>query len=261
MTDLYTLIYKETYNFLRLWKQTLIPSVISIVLYFAIFGKIIGDKIDIDYAAMYPTATWPISYIDFIFPGLLMMSVIMWSYALTSFGFFTAKMFKSLEELLISPISINKIIIWYCAAGLFRGIIVAVLVFIAAMFMVDNLRVESFFLLFTFVTLTGLVFSLAGLMNAIYAKSFDDVNIIPSFVITPLIYLGGVFYSVQMLPPLFETISKFNPILYMINGLRYAFIGVSDVNIYISLAILIVFSVALYWGVYYLLKKGKNIRG
>ena len=258
MTDLYTLIQKETINFLRLWKQTLVPSVITIVLYFAIFWKIIGNEINIDYASIYDIER-QISYIEFIFPWLLMMAVIMGSYALTSFGFFTAKMFKSLEELLISPISNTKIIIGYSAAGLARWSIVGFLVFIAASFMVD-IQIHNLFLLIVFVLLTSLVFSLAWLLNAIYAKSFDDVNIIPSFVITPLIYLGGVFYSTQMLPSFWEQVSKFNPILYMINGLRYAFIWVSDVSVTVALIILTVFALFLYTTVYLLLKSWKNIK-
>lgn len=258
MTDLYTLVHKEILNFLRIWKQTLLPSVITIVLYFAIFWKIIGAEIDIDYTALYDIEK-NFSYIEFIFPGLLMMAVIMGSYALTSFGFFTAKMFKNIEELLISPITNHKIIIWYCIAGLARGAIVGFLVFLAASFMVD-IQIHSFLLLIVFIALTSLVFSLAGLLNAIYAKSFDDVNIIPSFVITPLIYLGWVFYSVDMLPDFWAAVSQFNPILYMINGLRYAFLWVSDVSISVAVSILIVFALFLYAIVYHLLKIWKNLK-
>ncbi len=258
MTDLITLSKKEIINFLRLWKQTLVPSVITIILYFAIFGKIIGEKIDIDYTSIY-NVSQQITYIEFIFPWLLMMAVIMGSYALTSFWFFTAKMFHSLEELLISPISNTKIILWYSIAWLARGCIVWFLVCIAASFMID-IQVHNPFLLIVFILLTSLVFSLAWLLNAIYAKSFDDVNIIPSFIITPLIYLWWVFYSVNMLPDFWATVSQFNPILYMINGLRYSFLWVSDVDVSIAIVILILFTIVLYTMVHFLLKTGKNIK-
>ncbi|MDD3646203.1 MAG: ABC transporter permease [Candidatus Gracilibacteria bacterium] len=250
MTDLLTLAGKEIKNFLKIWRQTLLPPVITVVLYILIFGKFIGDQV---------TVIEGVSYMDFIFPGLLMMSIIMGSYYLTSFGFFTAKMFKNIEELLVSPISNHKIILGYTIAGIARGVIAGILVFIVSLFFIE-LDIHNYFYIFLFILLTSTVFSLAGLLNGLYANNFDDVNIIPNFVITPLIYLGGVFYSINMLSPFWQELSKFNPILYMINGLRYAFIGVSDVNIGVSVVILVVFIVVLYSWILYLLKKGKGIR-
>ncbi len=250
MVDLWTLFSKELKNFLRLWKQTLVPVVITIVLYILIFGKFIWDKISI--------ISW-VSYMEFIFPGLLMMAVITGSYALTSFGFFSAKMFKNLEELLVSPITNNKIIIWYTLAWVSRWVIVWFIVYIISLFFMQT-DIFSYIYLFLFIGLTSILFSLAGLLNWIFARNFDDVNIIPSFVITPLIYLWWVFYSINMLSPFWQTLSQFNPILYMINGLRYAFLWISDVNIYISVSMLLIFIIILYIYILYLLKNGKGIR-
>lgn len=245
MIDLLTLTKKEIINFLKIWKQTIVPPVISAVLYILIFWKFIWNQIsDVDW----------VSYINYIFPWLLMMSVIMWSYALTSFWFFSSKMFKSLEELLVSSISYTKIIFWFCLAWIARGFLVWISVFLFSLLLVE-ISIYSYFYLFLFVFLTSLVFSLAGLLNWIFAKSFDDVNIVPSFVITPLIYLGWVFYSIDMLSPFWASLSQFNPILYMINGLRYAFIWVSDVNIYYSLIILVSLIIILFSFCLYLLKK------
>jgi ABC-2 type transport system permease protein len=228
----------------------LLPPVITAVLYILIFWKFIWDQV---------TVIEGVSYMSFIFPGLLMMSVIMGSYALTSFWFFWAKMFKHLEELLVSPISNNKIIIWYCLAWVTRWTMVWLLVFLVWSFIVD-IHIFSYIYLFIFIFLTSIVFSLAGLFNWIFARNFDDVNIIPSFIITPLIYLGWVFYSISMLSPFWQEISKYNPVLYMVNWLRYAFIWESDVNIVTSIIILFSFLIMLYSWVLYLLKKGKWIK-
>lgn len=250
MTDLLTLTKKEILNFLKIWKQTIVPPVISAVLYILIFWKFIWEQISI--------VEW-ISYIDFIFPWLLMMSIIMWSYSLTSFWFFSSKMFKSIEELLVSSISYKKIIIWFCLAWISRWFFVWVSVFLVSLFLI-KININSYFYLFLFIFLTSIVFSLAWLLNWIFAKNFDDVNIFPSFVITPLIYLGWVFYSVDMLSDFWRNLSQFNPILYMINWLRYAFIWFSDVNIYYSIIILVTFIILLYSFCLYLLKKWYGIK-
>ena len=250
MVDLFTLVLKLSKGFLKIWKQTLLPPVITAILYILIFWKFLWTQIDI----------WDwVSYMSFIFPGLLMMSIIMWSYSLTSFNFLAWKMFRNLEEILVSPMSYNKIIIWFCIAWMFRGIMVWVLVFIFSSFIVD-IKVYSYLYMFLFIFLTSAVFSLAGLLNWIFANNFDDVNIIPSFIMTPLIYLGWVFYSISVLSPFWQEISKFNPILYMINWLRYSFIWISDVNIWFSLSILLFFLVSLYLFVLFLMKRGRGIR-
>lgn len=250
MRDLLSLSQKEVGRFLRVWKQTLIPPVITIVLYLLIFWKFIWDKISI--------IEW-VNYIDFIFPGLLMMSVIMASYGNSSFSFFGSKFQKNIEELFVSPMSSWKILVWFCIWAIARGMCVGWLVFTAWYLMID-LQIHSYFFMFLFLFLTSLMFALAGLLNGLYAKSFDDVNIIPSFIITPLIYLGWVFYSIDLLSPFWKILSQFNPILYMVNGLRYAFIWVSDVSLFVALWIIINFIIILFGLTLYLLKKWYGIR-
>ncbi len=251
MTDILTLAWKEIKNFFKIWKQTIVPSVMTAVLYILIFGKFLWDQI---------SSIEGVSYIHYIFPGLLMMSIIMWAYAITAFWFFSAKMFKSLEELLVSPISKNRIIIGYVLAWITRWVVVWFCVFVVASFFIKDVTVQSPFLAILFAILTSATFSLAGLLNWIFARNFDDVNIIPNFVITPMIYLWGVFYSVNMLGGFWQTISQFNPVLYMINGFRYAFLWISDVSVQASLSILIVFIIALYSLALYLMKKWYRIR-
>ena len=250
MIDVMTLVRKEVYRFIRIWKQTLLPPVITIVLYLMIFGKFIWDQISVING---------VKYIDFIFPGLLMMSVIMASYSNTSSSFFGSKFQNNIQELFVSPISYTKILIWFCMGWALRGLIVWALVFLVWFFLTD-FHIHSYFYMILFLLLTSTLFSLAGLFNGIFAKSFDDIMIIPSFVITPLVYLWVVFYSVSMLSPFWQTLSQGNPILYMVNGLRFAFIWVSDVNIFISIAIIVIFIAALVLWNLYLLKKWYGIK-
>lgn len=250
MTDLYTLIHREISRFLRVWKQTLIPPVITIILYLLIFWKFIWEKISI---------VEGVSYIEFIFPGLLMMSVIMASYGNSSFSFFGAKFQKNIEELFVSPMPAWKILLGFCIGAITRWLLVGTLILCVGIFMVD-FNIHSYFYLLFFVLLTSLLFALAGLLNAIFAKTFDDVNIIPSFVITPLIYLGWVFYTIELLSPFWKFISQVNPILYMVNGLRYAFIGMSDVNIFLSVGIICIFIIVLWISNIYFLKKWYGIK-
>lgn len=245
MTDLYTLVLKETKRFLRVWKQTLVPPVVTIFLYLLIFGKFLGNHIDMGNG---------IEYINFIFPGLLMMSVIMASYSNTSSSFFGSKFHGNIEELFVSPMSEMKILIGFVVSAIFRGLIVGALVTLTGVLMAD-ISVFSGFYTAIFVFLSATLFALIGLFNGIFAKSFDDIAMIPNFVITPLIYLGGVFYSTAILPDFWQKISEFNPILYMVNGLRYGFIGHSDVNIFIAIAILIFFILVLAGVNIFLLKK------
>ena len=250
MIDLYTLTSKEVSRFLRVWKQTLVPPVITIVLYLWIFWKFIGDRISV---------VEGVSYIDFIFPWLLMMAVIMAAYQNTSSSFFGAKFQKSVEELFVSPMAYWKILLWFCAWAMLRAMIVAGLVFGAAACMTD-IYIEHIGLAIVFIFLSALLFSLLWLYNWLYAKSFDDIALIPTFLITPLIYLGGVFYPISILPNFWQIVSQFNPILYMIWGLRYAFIWESEINIYISFGILITLITVLIVVILYLLKKGYWIR-
>lgn len=231
MYGLITLTKKEIQRFLRIWKQTLLPPIITTILYLLIFWKFIWERI------------WEIGnvdYINFIFPGLIMMAVIINSYGNSSSSFFGGKFQRSIEELFVSPMSTGSILFGYVFWAMVRWILIWILVFLTGFFMTD-ITIHSYFYMFVFLILTSGLFALAWLLNAIFAKSFDDVNVIPSFVITPMIYLGWVFYSIDFLSPFWQSVSQFNPILYMVNGLRYAFIGHSDVNIFISIAILLIF--------------------
>lgn len=250
MIDLITLTRKEVSRFLRVWKQTLLPPVITTVLYLAIFWKFIGDRISV---------TPDHSYIDFIFPGLLMMAVIMASYQNTSSSFFGSKFQKSIEELFVSPMAYWKILAWFCSGAILRAVIVAGSVFLVGIFMTD-VHIDHPIYAILFVILTAMLFAFLGLYNALFAKSFDDISIIPTFLITPMIYLGGVFYPISVLGEPWQTLSQFNPILYMINGLRYSFISVSDIHIGISFGILILCNIAFIIVLMRLLKKWYGIR-
>ncbi|MDD2907515.1 MAG: ABC transporter permease [Candidatus Gracilibacteria bacterium] len=250
MVDLITLVNKEVSRFFRVWKQTLLPPIVTIVLYLLIFGKFVGSQISI---------VEGINYIEFIFPGLLMMSVIMASYQNSSTSYFGSKFQHSIEELFVSPISHIKILIGFCIGAILRGFLIGILVFFVGLIMVD-IHIYNYFYLFLFTFLSSTLFALLGLFNGIFAKSFDDIAIIPSFVITPLIYLGGVFYSTSLLSPIWQEISFLNPILYMVNGLRYAFIGFTDVNIFASISILLIFIIIFIFTNLYLLKKGYGVK-
>lgn len=250
MIDLYTLTSKEVSRFMRVWKQTILPPIVTIVLYLLIFWKFIWDKIDL--------GTW-VSYIEFIFPGLLMMSVIMASYQNTSSSFFGSKFQHNIEELFVAPVAHWKILTGFCFWAVLRGIMVWICVLIAGTFMVE-IQIHSYFYFATFILLSSTLFALLWLLNGIYAKSFDDISIIPSFIITPLIYLGWVFYTTDLLSPFWQNLSLANPILYMVNGLRYAFIGISDVDVFVAISMLVAFIIALVITNLWLLKKWYGIR-
>ena len=250
MTDLYTLIRKETIRFLRVWRQTIIPPVITIALYLLIFWKFLWDRIQM--------IEW-IDYINFIFPGLLMMSVIMASYSNTSSSFFWAKFAWNIEELFVSPISEIKILIWFVLSAILRWIIVWWLVTVTWMFMAD-ISIYNYFYTFVFLFLSSTLFALIWLFNWVFARNFDDITIIPNFVITPLVYLGWVFYSISILPDFWQIVSKFNPILYMVNGLRFGFIWKSDIYVEIAIWILILFIILVWFINLRLLKKGTWVK-
>jgi len=246
----YTIVRKETIRFLRIWPQTLFPPIITQTLYFLIFGKFIGSQIrDIN----------GISYMAFIVPGLVMMSVINNSFMNVVSSFFSSKFQRSIEELLVSPSSHGVMIAGYVSAGVFRGVLVGTLVFGVSFFFTHPV-IYNLGLIVFFIILTSVVFALGGLLNGILAKKFDDISIFPTFVLTPLTYLGGVFYSIHSLPPFWRTISKFNPVLYMVNGFRYGFYGVSDVPVGISIIILLVFAGILIGTNLVLLRKGTGLK-
>ncbi len=249
-TALKSLAFKETIRYLRIWVQTLVPPVITTSLYFVIFGKMIGGRIG-DMGGF--------SYMEFIVPGLIMMSVITSSYANVSSSFFSQKFQKNIEELLVAPVPTHIIIWGFVIGGLGRSILVGTLVTIISLFFVP-LNVHSWLLVIVTLLMTSILFSLAGLINGVFAQSYDDVSIVPTFVLQPLTYLGGVFYAISMLPPFWQAVSKFNPIVYMISGFRYGFLGTTDISLNVSIMVLILFIVILYSICYYLVKTGKGLR-
>ena len=249
-TALKSLAVKETNRYLRIWVQSLVPPVITTSLYFIIFGKMIGSRIG---------EMGGFSYMEFIVPGLIMMSTITSSYSNVSSSFFSQKFQKNIEELLVAPVPTHVIIWGFVFGGLGRSILVGTLVTIISLFFVP-LHVYSWVIVVLTLVMTAILFSLAGLLNGIFAQSFDDVSIVPTFVLQPLTYLGGVFYSISMLPPIWQTISKVNPIVYMISGFRYGFLGTIDVTIFLSIGILVLFIVVLYSVCWYLIQKGRGLR-
>ena len=245
-----TLLIKEILRFARIWVQTILPPAITMALYFIIFGKLIGSQIgDIE----------GFRYIDFIVPGLILMSVISNSYANTVSSFYFSRWNKHIDELLIAPIPNWLILAGYVAGGVARGVIVGIVVTIVASFFSD-LSIHSYGITFLVFVLTSVLFSLAGFINGVFANSFDDISIIPTFVLTPLTYLGGVFYSMSLLPEFWQTISMANPVLYMVNAFRYGLLGVSDIKLDSGLAIILWFTLVLAIYAHSLMKRGVGIK-
>jgi ABC-2 type transport system permease protein len=241
---------KEMIRIFRIWVQTLVPPVITMTLYFIIFGSFIGTQLG-DIAGY--------DYMAFIAPGLIMMAIITNSYSNTVSSFFSTKFQRNIEELLVSPTPDWVMVLGYVSGGMTRGLCVGMLVSLVSLVFV-RLPLFNVAFIALFALLTSFVFSLAGMINGIFANKFDDISIIPTFVITPLTYLGGVFYSISLLPDFWQTLSKANPVVYMISGFRYGFLGISDINVWMGLAMLVLFSVLLFVITLYLLKKGIGIR-
>lgn len=241
---------KEMSRVTRIWVQTIVPPIITMSLYFVIFGNLIGRRIgQMD----------GFDYMQYIAPGLIMMSVIQNAYGNVVSSFFGAKFQKHLEEMLVSPMPTWAIIVGHVAGGVFRGLIVGSVVTIIALFF-TKLQIVNLFVTISIVVLTAIVFALAGLINAIFARKFDDISIIPSFVLAPLTYLGGIFYSISLLPGFAQKVSLFNPILYMVNAFRYGMLGVSDIDIRTAYGITIVFIVVLFSVSMVLINRGIGIR-
>ncbi len=245
-----TIVIKEIKRFLRIWVQTILPPAITMTLYFVIMGKFIGSQIN-DIAGY--------SYIEFIAPGLIMMSIITNSYANSVSSFYSSKFQRHIEEMLVSPMPNYIIIIGFMLGGVARGLLVGLAVTIVAMFF-TKIQIHNLGLIITTIIITAALFSTAGIINGIFANSFDDISIIPTFVLTPLTYLGGVFFSVGMLPELWQKISLANPILYMVNSFRLGILGVSDVNPVTAMMLMIGFFIGLFAACLYLLNKGIGIR-
>jgi len=245
-----SLVRKEINRFMRIWVQTLVPPVITTSLYFIIFGNFIGGRVG---------EMGGFSFMQFIVPGLIMQSVITNSYSNVSSSFFSQKFQKNIEELLVAPVPTFIIMAGFLVGGMTRGLLAGIFVTIISLLFVP-INVASWWVVLITVLMTSLLFSLAGLLNGLFAKSFDDVSIIPTFVLTPLTYLGGVFYSITLLPPVWRFISRFNPIVYMISGFRYGFLGVGDMALWMSMVVLVVFISVLFAVCYRLIEKGRGLR-
>ena len=245
-----TIVIKEIRRFTRIWVQTLLPPAIMMALYFVIFGNLIGPRIG---------EMGGYDYMDFIVPGLIMMSVITNSYANVVSSFFSMKFQHSIEEILVSPVPNWVLLLGYIMGGVGRGISVGLIVTLLSLGFTD-LQVANIAVTASIVLLTAILFSIGGFINAIYATKFDDISIVPTFILTPLTYLGGVFYSISLLPEFWQVVSQINPILYMVNAFRYGILGVSDVDIVVSYMMICSFILVGFFYALHLLNRGKGIR-
>ena len=245
-----TIVLKEVIRVLRIWIQTIVPPAITMTLYFIIFGNLIGSRIG-------PMDGY--DYMQYIAPGLIMMSVITNSYGNVVSSFFGAKFARHVEEMLVSPLSNATIILGHVAGGVIRGLLVGSLVTLIALGFTD-LSIEHPLITFSMVLLSSVVFALAGFINAMFARKFDDISIVPTFVLTPLTYLGGVFYSISLLPEFWQKVSLANPILYMVNAFRFGVLGASDISIAHAYAIVLLFVLLLFGACMLLMKRGVGIR-
>jgi ABC-2 type transport system permease protein len=250
LVALQTITFKEVKRFTRIWVQTLLPSIITTSLYFLIFGTLIGSRIG---------QMKGYDYMEFIVPGLILMAVISNAYSNVVSSFYGSKFQHNIEEMLVAPMPGWVILAGYISGGVMRGLIVGVLVTIVSLFFTD-LRIAHPVMMVVVFLLTGVLFSCAGFINAVYAKSFDDISIVPTFVLTPLIYLGGVFYSIDMLPVFWQTVSLLNPVLYMIDVFRYSILGTSDIPLLYGFSVIALFITALLVISLRLLSKGIGIR-
>ena len=249
----YTMLRKDVVRMFRIWVQTFLPSVITSVLYFLIFGTVLGSRIG---------QMQGVDYMSFVVPGLVMLAIVTNAYANSSFTFFQSKFFmRSIDEILVSPPPPWLMIAGFAAGGVLRGVLVGAIVLLVSIFFTGlQLSLFNVAIIFFFAVLTALVFALAGLVNGVYAKSIDAINIVPTFVLTPLVYLGGVFYSVHSLPELAQYVTYVNPVFYLINGFRYGFLGLADISLWISLAVLAAMIAALIAINWYLIRTGLGLK-
>ncbi len=247
----YTLLRKGVLRIFRIWSQTLLPSLVTSVLYFAVFGNILGSRIG---------TLNGVPYMLFVVPGLVMLAVITNSFMEVASTFFFAKFFsRNIDEVLVSPTPPSVIIAGFIASGVVRGMMVGALVLLVSLFFALP-SVAHPFVVVLFLFLSSLVFALGGLINGIYAKTFDGISIVPTFVLMPLVFLGGVFYSIHSLPPFWQSVSLANPIFYLINGFRYGFLGTSDVSLLTCTLVLLMLTLALLGANIYFLKKGLGLK-
>ncbi|CAM4406270.1 MAG: Inner membrane transport permease YadH [Legionellaceae bacterium] len=245
-----TLLKKEILRFLKIWIQTLLPPAITMLLYFVIFGTLVGKQLG---------KIQGFTYMQYIAPGLIMMAVVTNAYANVVGSFFSARFQKNIEEMLISPMPNWLILTGFISGGVIRGLTVGFIVAIISLFF-TKLTVYSFLLTIMIIFLTAILLSLAGFLNGLYAKKFDDISIIPTFILTPLTYLGGIFYSVKDLSPFWQQVSLFNPILYMVNAFRYGILGISDIHLTLALMVIVSTIIILFYVNLHLLNKGTGIR-
>ena len=247
---LQTVLVKEMTRFLRIWSQTLLPPAITMTLYFIIFGKLIGSQIKDIHGY---------SYMQYIVPGLTMMAIMTSAYANTSSSFFGAKFSKSIEEMLVSSMPNYIMLLGYVIGGALRGMLVGIIVLLISLFF-THLHIHHVWIVLSIALLSSLLFSLGGLINAIFAKKFDDISFIPTFILTPLTYLGGVFYSIKQLPAFWQKISILNPVLDIVDTFRYGMLGISDISIYLGFTLICSLLIALFSGCLVLLQKGIGLR-
>jgi len=247
------MLRKDIVRMFRIWVQTFLPSVITSCLYFLIFGTVLGSRIG---------EMQGVDYMSFVVPGLVMLAIVTNAYANSSFMFFQSKFFmRSIDEILVSPTPPWLMIAGFVSGGIVRGVLVGAIVLLVSVFFTGlQLSLFNVAVIFLFAVLTALVFALAGLVNGVYAKSIDAINIVPTFVLTPLVYLGGVFYSVHSLPELAQYVTYVNPVFYLINGFRYGFLGIADIPLWISLAVLMAMIAALAAVNWYLIRTGLGLK-
>jgi ABC-2 type transport system permease protein len=252
-TSFYTMVRKDVVRMFRIWVQTFLPSVVTSVLYFLVFGTVLGSRIG---------EMQGVDYMQFVVAGLVMLAIVTTSYANTSFAFFTSKFFaRSIDEILVSPTPPWVMIAGFVGGGVVRGVLVGMLVLIVSVFFTGlHLSIHSVFVILFFALLTSLVFALAGLVNGIYAKTIDGINLVPTFVLTPLVYLGGIFYSVHALPTWWQGITYANPLFYLVNGFRYGFLGITDVPLLYSVTILVGLAGVLVAVNWYFIRTGLGLR-
>ena len=253
LQGLKTLAWAQVRRILRIWIQTILPPAITTALYFLIFGQLIGSRI----GGM--PGYEGLTYIEFMVPGLIMLSVITNSYANVASAFYGTKFQKAMEEIIISPMPNWIILIGFLVGGITRGMLVGLVVVLTSLFFVQ-VTIDNIFLTAISIVLTSILFSILGLLNGIYAKTFDDVSIIPTFVLTPLIYLGGIFYSIDILSTEWQFISQLNPILYIVNFFRFAMLGVSEINPITGMVLIFVFTFIFFFIAYSLLLRGVGIK-
>ena len=249
--SLRTLTEREVRRYLRIWVQTLVPPAVTMSLYFVIFGSLIGPRIG---------SMNGFDYIQFMIPGLIMMSVITNSYANVVSSFFGVKFQRSIEELLVSPMPAFIILLGFVIGGVSRGILVGIVVYLVSLFFYPDFTIHNLPLTIAVLILTSILFSLMGFINAIFADTFDDISVVPTFILTPLIYLGGVFYSISILPEIWQKVSLINPMLYVVNTFREGMLGISDIDVTSALLMQLFFIIILTISCLYLLKTGKGTR-